>query len=114
MRCILKKYIEKHTITGSWSEDSGCFDILRDISNKPVGRQGFFENKQPIVDVVQTTSQKPPALYQESLDFLDLADKNKSQTISSKDFKRFFPESTMEPPYKVSALKNFKRPRLKQ
>jgi len=51
MRRILEEHIDKHTITGIWSEDSGHFDVSRDFSNKPVGRQGFFENKPTISDV---------------------------------------------------------------
>jgi hypothetical protein len=110
MRCILKEYIEKYKITGSWSEDSGCFDILRDISNKPVGRQGFFENKQPIFDV-HTISISPTMTHpflgwkQEVSDYLDLADKNKQITIPSVVFKKFFPDSSMTRPYKVFEVK---------
>ena len=110
MRCILKEYIEKHKIIGSWSEDSGRFDISRDFSNKPVGRQGFFENKQPIFDV-HTISISPTMTHpflgwkQEVSDYLHLAEKNNQQTIPSQAFKKFFPDSSMKAPYKVSDVK---------
>ena len=110
MRRILEEHIEKHTITGIWSEDSGHFDVSRDFSNKPVGRQGFFENKPTISDVQPKSdssamTQFSLAWKQKLSAYLDLAEQKNQQTIPSADFKGFFPDSSMKGPYKVSDVK---------
>ena len=110
MRRILEEHIEKHRITGIWSEDGGYFDVSRDFSNKPVGRQGFFENKPTISDVQPKSdssamTQFSLAWKQKLSAYLDLAEQKNQQTIPSADFKGFFPDSSMKGPYKVSDVK---------